>query len=234
MTWQPLPLHEERAQELEAIHYLRWATLVRDCGKPIGFGQTFRCRVRCCPSCAEQVAAANSRRAAKAIQKMTMPILVKFKISSLGLRDLDDTLELIRKALPRVQRRTCWGDIRSAVGAYHVKPIMHGKAWDAHVHMVVDAADVDDLDDWEADVERCFREATNGRGRFSLADQFAVDVPLRMARYVFKATRSYAPPPGTLTPRALEVLVKALHKRHLGVHWGSTKRGRRFPRTAPP
>jgi hypothetical protein len=233
MTWQPSPVQVERADELEAIHLLRWANVVRDCGKQLGSGQAFRCRVRCCPSCAEEVAKQRSTIAAKAMTKMVQPILTMFRITSLGLRDLDDTLELLRKGLPRVQRRTCWEAIRSAVGAYHVEPILNGKAWWVHVHMVVDAVDVDDLDEWEADVDRCFREVTNGRGKFSLADDFTVNVPLRMARYVFKATKSYAPAPGKLSRHALGVLVKALHKRQLGVHWGSTKRGRRFPRRWP-
>lgn len=229
MAWAPIPEHDERARELDGLSRLRLAYLVRECGKPIGPGTVFRCRVRCCPTCARNEARRRSAIMAQRIKAMTFPILTEFKLV-VSMRKLSRALDAIREALSFLRRRKCFASVASATGAFHAAPL-RTNLWTAHCHLVVDAADIvedDDLTDWEATVDAQFRVLTGGRGRFSVDPNVPlVDVPERMARYICKA-ETCAPRPGAFALDRLYVLLPALHGRPLVIHWGSTARGRRF------
>ena len=231
MTWTPTQEHEDRAQELEALSRLRWAHLVRECGKPIGPKTVFRCGVRCCPTCARTKAKYRSTLVTQRIKPMVFPILTEFKVMTRSVKDLGASFNLFRKALTCIRRLRCFAPIPSATGAFHAFPMANGRIWTAHCHVVVDALDLveddDDLDEWENWVDAEFRQLTAGRGRFSIAPDADVDTPERMARYICKP-ETCAPPPGQYSPAQLEALVVGLHGRPLLIHWGSTARGRRF------
>lgn len=235
MTWSPTQEHEDRAQELEALSRLRWAHLVRECGKPIGPKTVFRCGVRCCPTCAQTMAKHRSRLMAQRIKAMAFPILTEFKIMTRSVKDLGLSLDLLRKGLTHIRRRRCFSSIPSAVGAFHASPVMKPPSWTGHCHLAMDAVnlveDDDDLLDWEATVDADFRRLTAGRGKFSVAPDADIENPERMARYICKPETS-APPPGAYSPAQLEALLVALHGRQLLIHWGSTARGRRFSSAA--
>lgn len=231
MTWSPTREHENRAQELDALGRLRWAHLVRECGKPIGPKTVFRCGVRCCPTCARSKAKQRSSLMAQRIKPMAFPVLTEFKVMTRSVKDLGASLDLLRKALTHIRRLRCLSSIPSAVGAFHASPMKNAPIWTAHCHFVPDIVnlveDDDDLLDWEATVDAEFRRLTAGRGRFSIAPEPDVDIPERMARYICKP-ETCAPPPGEYSLSQLEALLVGLHGRPLLIHWGSTARGRRF------
>ncbi len=231
MTWSPSQEHEDRARELEGIGRCRWAYLVRECGKPIGPKTVFRCGVRCCPTCARAKAKFRSGKLARRIRAMSFPLLVEFKVMTRSLKDLGASLDLLRKALTRIRRLKCFASIPSATGAFHASLLPNnGSVWTAHVHLVVDAADLvefDDFDDWACTVSAEFSRLTGQRGKFSVAPEPFVDNPDRMAHYICKP-ETCAPPAGRLSPGQLDALICSLHGRPLLIHWGSTARGRRF------
>jgi hypothetical protein len=231
MTWPPTQEHEDRAQEFEALGRLRWAHLVRECGKRIGPKTVFRCGVRCCPTCAHAKARYYSGVLTQRIKSMAFPILTEFKVMTRSVRDLGPSMDLLREALTLIRRRRCLSSIPSAVGAFHASPMKNAPIWTTHNHVVMDIVNLveedDDLDEWERTVDAEFRRLTAGRGRFSIAPEPDVDTPERMARYICKP-ETCAPPPGAYSLGQLEVLLVALHGRQLLIHWGSTARGRRF------
>lgn len=167
MAWTPLPDHEERACELDALGRFRWAHLVRECGKPIGPGTLFRCRVRCCPTCARDEANRRSAVMARRIKAMAFPILTEFKLV-VPLKGLGGALDAIRDALACLRRRKCLASIPSATGAFHAAPL-GARAWTAHCHVVFDAGDMveddDDLAEWAASVDAQFARSPADAGR---------------------------------------------------------------------
>jgi hypothetical protein len=148
---------------------------------------------------------------------MALPVLTQFKIMAAWSR-LGTTLDLLRQALTSMARLKCFNEIRSAVGAVQVDLENGGTVWNAHVHLVVDAVDVYDLTDWVQKVRVEFRRLTGGVGVFSIAPEPFVDEPEALARYLHKS-KTFAPPPGKTPLRALSILVRALHGRHLSVRW---------------
>jgi len=166
---------------------------------------------------------------ARRIKAMTFPVLTEFKLV-VPTKKLSAALDAIRRALTSLRRRKCLGAIPSMTGAFHAATLAAG-GWTAHVHLVVDAADIvedDDLASWEASVDAQFRALTGGLGRFSIdPNEPVVDVPTRMARYICKV-ETCAPMPGSCSLAQLDALLRALHRRPLVIHWGSTARGRRL------
>lgn len=157
------------------------------------------------------------------MRTISFPVLTEFKIV-IPTKGLCKALDSIRKAIDRLRRRVCFANVPAGVGALHVVPF-RGDLWTAHAHLVVEACDVididGDLDEWEVEVNDQFRNLTNGCGTFSVApNNLTVGVPMRMARYICKA-ETCAPAPGSYSLDQLDALLVALHKRHLGIHWGA-------------
>lgn len=229
MTWVVPSAHELRAQELEAIHRLKWASQIRECGKPIPFNRRFLCGVRCCPTCSRRVATLKAARAATQIRAMGHPVLTQVKILC-GWGALKSTLDTLRAVVTKIRRTRCFRGIAKAVGAFHVDLCANGKAWNVHVHLVIDAINLADLVAWEKQVRLSL---IGSPAIFTLAPTALVDQPLRMARYLHKP-KTFAPPPGALPLGSLDSLIGALHGQHLGMGWGIRTRRASSKQMPPP
>ncbi len=217
MNLKLLDPHEGRAIELDDLGESRRAKLVLLCSAA-GTGFPLRtCKQRACPTCSQNVAIRNSRKALNRIEQMTFKTLVLITVCSRSLLDLGSTITLFKQALSRLRERVCFSNVRAGVGGLEPKLSDDKTFWEVHAHLVLD------VDPALLDVARVHANWTrliNDRhGKFCAEANPCVRSPRAIAIYMTK-TWDWSPPPGTMDSPRLGLLFRAMRGRRLVIAWG--------------
>ena len=219
---------ELRGHEMDLLGYLERARWVRRCGNG-----TYQhpCNVRgWCPRCSKRIAVEQGGRGAAGIARMTnrlvglfmMPVrwdpceqnkrsrIVAFKAA----------LKMFRDALKEIRRRGAFRPVLGGVEFMEFELSEHGRSWNLHAHVIVDAVALD-----RVEVEAAFKQLTKGRGWFSFPKEnepktVAPEDINRSAMYFAKAD-SWSPAPGVLSLAQLNVLQHAVKGVQLVTMWGT-------------
>lgn len=127
-------------------------------------------------------------------------------------------ISALRDAHRRLRRRTCFSRVLGGVGGIETKISDDGRAFDLHLHEVLDAELID-----EGRVSAAWNQLTGGRGSFKLKelDEHEGDAEHRpLLGYITKAA-SWCPPAGGVGLNFLSEIQHAIHGRRLLVAWGT-------------
>jgi len=219
---------ELRGHEMDLLGYLERARWVRRCGNG-----TYQhpCNVRgWCPRCSKRIAVEQGGRGAAGIARMTnrlvglfmMPVrwdpceqnkrsrIVAFKAA----------LKMFRDALKEIRRRGAFRSVLGGVEFMEFEVSEHGRSWNVHAHVVLDAVALD-----RAEVEAAFKQLTDGRGWFSFPEDdekrtVAFEDINRSAMY-FAKSDTWSPAPGLLSLAQLDVLQHAVKGMQFVTAWGT-------------
>ncbi len=138
-------VQEIRAQELEQIGLLSYASQVRRCGTIQlynGIPQRTQCNRRLCPICAERVAQENAQKVLRALKRMKRPQIFIFELRSKCRWDLRETLDDFRTAQKTLRRRKRFMEmVQGGISAIEVPLTRDRRAWNVHSHVVLDVTD---------------------------------------------------------------------------------------------
>jgi hypothetical protein len=212
---------DARFQELNAIGGLdSVARRIHRCG-------AWSCNHRLCPVCAARQHKHYRERLRDAVDQMTRPTLMIFKVyaKGLGAKALRTALHRLRSGLSKLRRSTAFREVRACVGMVEIARVGLGGAdvWNAHAHVIVDAP----YDALEVPAIRSAWRRVTGAESSSIGKQ-AIQFKAAIIAYLSKL-RDRCPPPGTTDPIwLLKVICQALKGRQLFVGWGvdTTQRGR--------
>jgi hypothetical protein len=222
---------EERAVELVDLGYWRRATRIARCRR----GRS--CKDRSCPTCAARVARENAETAERLIRRMGGTVVVAIvSMTSLGLYDLDETINCFRRALRCLRRRACVRPVMNLVAAVEPKLARSGRRWIVHAHPVVDIdlprCAVDGQMKainaaWRAIIrgQESGRRGRKRQGTVKLFEHPDVDAlsPEGVARYITKSL-DWCPPPGTMDLPVLDAQMRGIKGRHRLIIWGKGQR----------
>ena len=210
---------EQRAIELEALGNHNRADRVRKCGLRVAqWRRISRCKIRgWCPACDARLAAHYAWKMTAAIRRMVVPQVFLITVPVYTLEGLGDGIDRLQTAMGKLKQRKLMKGIRGSV--FFIEPNRgdaSGRAvWNVHAHLVLDVVDFD-----VSAADAAWHGLTGGR--FLIHDHPAVKTPEGCGRYATKPD-TWAPPPGKMAPRQLQVLADALHGVHALTTWGSAR-----------
>lgn len=214
--------HRARAEELRQIGEHRRADRVEQCGAwPY---ERRRCgQIKVCPTCGAERAIDNARRALAAVDRFDAPVFVTLTLPSRGPWRLREAMDEFGRALAVMRRRAAFRRaVRGGVCGVEPRLELRGALWTLHAHAILDA----DAGAFEVEpLREMWAALTDDRGALLVPDAGVELVsPADASRYVTKS-QDWCPAPRALPPKALEVLGRANHRRHVLLLWGSARRG---------
>jgi hypothetical protein len=213
---------------MDLLGYLERARWVRRCGNG-----TYQhpCNLRgWCPRCSKRIAVEQGGRGAAGIARMTNRLVALFVMPvpwdpcdrNKGNRIISFKahLKTFRDALKEIRRRGAFRPVLGGVEFMEFEVSEHGRSWNLHAHVVLDAGALD-----RAEVEAAFKQLTDGRGWFSFPEDeekktVASEDINRSAMY-FAKSDSWSPAPGLLSLAQLDVLQHAVKGMQLVTTWGT-------------
>lgn len=210
------------AVALEKAGYTARAKRIRHCRDYHERYKQF-CGLIFCPHCAEVKIKEIKRKwlsDARRMQCLTFTLAI-VSLRSKHLSDLGPTITMLRKLFAKLRDKVAFKrTILSGVFAIEIKLTDDGKGWNVHIHVLLDAEQVD-----FEEMNRIWYRYTGGLGSFiphrdPIVRRYQLE---SLADYACKFTR-FCPDVEELTDKQFRILAKALHSRRLFDDWGEVRR----------
>ena len=147
---------------------------------------------------------------------MNTPVLALLSVSSTRIKDLRETVVILKKCLRRIRARVVFRPVRAGVGSIEVSLARNLKRWNTHAHIVLDARGLD-----VGEVERQWEELVYRHDRRT--GTFGVEPIIKderaLAVYIAKHD-SWCPRPCELPLWKLGVLLAATRGLRIAIEWG--------------